>query len=181
MKMGSGMFWGILLIIIGVSLILKIIFHVDFPIFKIIVAFALIYLGIKILIGPSFKIFNEHKDEQTIVFGKGEFNDIKSEKEYNVVFGKADFDLRTLALDTLTPTKIRMNTVFGNSKVILPPNMPVKIEVDAAFAGVTLPNGNTASFGSSTYTTKNFDSAMGYLHIKADAVFGSLEFEQKNY
>lgn len=179
MKMGSGMFWGILLIVIGVSLILKIIFHIDFPIFKIVIAFVFIYLGIKILIGPNFKFFSERKTENTVVFGHTRFDSFEANKEYNIVFGKGEYDFSDLTLDSVLVTKLDLHTVFGNSRVILPPLMPVKIEIDAAFSGVTFPNGNTASFGTSVYTSKNFDDSKPYLYIKADVVFGSMEIVQK--
>lgn len=179
MKMGSGMFWGILLIVIGVSLILKIIFHIDFPIFKIVVAFVLIYLGVRILIGPSFKVCSKHKTENTVVFGNTRFENFEMNKEYNVVFGKGEYDFSNFTLDSVVVTRLDMHTVFGNSRLILPPLLPVKIEIDAAFSGVTLPNGNTASFGNSVYTSKYFDESKPYLHIKADVVFGSMEIIQK--
>ncbi len=175
MKMGSGLFWGIILIVIGLSLIVKIVFNVDFPIFKVLVAVVFIYLGIKILVGGSFRFFGERKTDSDVVFGESHFSKAESGKEYNVVFSKGNFDFRDIILNPTGPTYIKINTVFGGSEVRIRKDMPVKISVDAAFSGAHLPNGNTAAFGSTIYSSDSLDTSKPYLDIKADIAFGGLQ------
>lgn len=175
MKMGSGMFWGILLIVIGISLIVKIVFNIDFPIIRVILAFVLIYFGIKLLVGFKGKPFCEHKTETEVIFGKSEFNSPEGNREYSIVFGKGVFDLRQYKLNENGPTKIKVNTAFGNTTILIPTGMQFTIQVDAAFSGVTLPNGNTSSFGETSYSTADFDRSLPYLDIEADVAFGALE------
>ena len=113
MKMGSGLFWGIILIIIGISLIIKIVFNIDFPIFKILIAFFFIYLGLKIMLGDGFKFFHGRNTETDVVFGESNFNSVNHGKDYNVVFSKGSFDLRNIVLNDSGPTYVKINTVFG--------------------------------------------------------------------
>jgi predicted membrane protein len=174
MKMGSGLFWGILLIIIGVSFIIKIVFNIDFPIFKIIIAFFFIYLGLKIILGDGFSFFNKRNTETDVVFGESNFNNINHGKDYNVVFSKGNFDLRNITLNDSGPTCIKINTVFGGSDLWLSKSMPVRVSVDAAFAGAQMPNGNSAAFGSTLYASENLDITKPFLDVKADVVFGGL-------
>jgi predicted membrane protein len=54
--MSVSLFWGLVLILIGLSLIIKIVFNIDFPIFKILFAFLFIYIGIKVLVGRNFSL-----------------------------------------------------------------------------------------------------------------------------
>ncbi len=51
----SAMFWGLLLIAFGITLILETILKIDIPFFKILFALALIYWGLSILLGTSIK------------------------------------------------------------------------------------------------------------------------------
>ena len=45
MKMGflfSGVFWGGVLVLLGISIIIKVVFHIDIPVFRVVVALVLI-------------------------------------------------------------------------------------------------------------------------------------------
>ena len=50
----SGVFIGVLFLLIGISILLKVFFHIHFPVFRTLLAIFVIYLGIKMLIGTSF-------------------------------------------------------------------------------------------------------------------------------
>mgnify|MGYP003990967287 FL=1 len=52
----SGLFWGVMLVLFGASMILRAVFNLDIPIFRIIFALVIIYFGVKLLLGrQSFK------------------------------------------------------------------------------------------------------------------------------
>jgi predicted membrane protein len=172
--MGTGAFWGILLILIGLSLIIKVIFHIDIPIFKILVAFFFIYLGLKILLGHSFTPFRNCREENTVIFGERVYLRPESNKEYNVIFGKAIFDWQHFHPDSLTDQQIdiKINTVFGSSEVILPPDVATTIHASAAFGEARMPNGNTATFGDTSFQRDSTHTGC-HINIRADVVFGS--------
>ena len=172
--MGGSLFWGIVLIIIGLSLIVKVLFHIEFPIMKVLFYFFFIFLGIKILMGNwGTHIF--HSGANDIVFGENKFvHENIVPKEQNIIFGSGSIDFRKLNLGLL-PTEIQINSVFGGSEIILKKDFPVKIKVDAAFAGVSLPNGNNTVFGSAFYQSSTFDETKPYLSIKVNAVFSGIK------
>ncbi len=169
--MGTGIFWGIILIIIGLSLIIKIVFNIDFPIFKLLIAFFFIYLGIRILIGPSFKPLKSG-DPYNVIFGERVITKVENMREYNVVFGKAIFDLRNYVPDS-NVVDIKINTVFGTSEVLLNDSISSKIEANAVFAHADLPNGNSASFGYTSFFKDSTNQSNELIIIHADVVFGS--------
>ena len=169
------MFWGVLLIIIGISLVIKIVFNIDFPIFKIILAFIFIYIGLKILLGHSFRPFQERKSDSEVIFGESTFNNVEHGKEYNVVFSKGSFDLRNIPLRNDGPTRVKINTVFGGAKILIDKNKPIRIKADAVFSGAQMPNGNSSAFGSTIYTSDSLDLNKPFLDIKCDVVFGGLD------
>lgn len=172
--MGGSLFWGIVLIIVGVSLIIKVVFHIDFPIMKVLFAFLFIYLGIRILVGGwGNHIFHSGPDDT--VFGQGKFtHENVVPKEQSIIFGNGSIDFRHISTNAL-PAEIEINTIFGGCEILLKKDLPVKIRVDAAMAGVTLPNNNTTVLGSAFYQSPNFDEKRPYLSIKANAVFAGLK------
>ena len=152
--MGAGVFWGALLILIGLALIIRFVFNVDFPVFKVLLAMFFIYIGIRILFGSFYEPENN--------------------KEYNVVFGQGNFDFTRVDLSRGN-VNVKIGTVFGGSKIKIDRDMPVKIVADAVFSGAELPDGSTAVFGTSTYQSETFNPDSAYLKIKLDVVFGGVE------
>ncbi len=171
--MGPALFWGLLLIILGLSLVFRIIFNIDFPLLKIILAFVFIFIGIRMLFG-SFGVVHMRGGEHDVVFGEKRYDAFENGKEYNVIFGKGVYDFRDFNLDGRVK-KVRLNTVFGGSEIRLPRDLPVRIRVDAAFAGANLPNGNTAVFGNTLYESPGLDPSSAFLDLKIDVVFGGVD------
>jgi predicted membrane protein len=178
MKMSMGIFWGIVLVLIGISIIIKIVFNIDFPVFKFLVAFFFIYIGVRIMVG-NFNFFSTKVGSNDVVFSDATMNDsVVDGKEYNVVFGKGRFDFRNVELKDNKSIKLEVNTVFGESKIMVNPAIPFRINVSAAFAGAKLPNGNTTAFGETYYQSPDFDSTKPYLLIETNVVFGALHIIQ---
>lgn len=176
MKMGTSLFWGLLLVILGLSFIFRIVFNIDFPFFKIFIAFLLIFFGIKILFG-SFGHRTFETKENDVIFGEKRFSNPETNRDYSIVFGKGVFDFRDFDLKG-EKQRVKISTVFGASVIKINKNMPVKINVESAFAGTSLPNGNSAVFGSTTYTSPGYDSEKPFLSIKLEAVFGGCEVRE---
>jgi len=173
--MGGSFFWGILLVIIGISMIIRIVFKIEIPIFRVIFAFFLIFIGIKVLIG-GFRNNSSEIPENTV------FNESNSSfqqnlpKEQNVIFGRNFIDLRKFDEKSL-PAEMEINTIFGSGEVIIRKDMNVRIKVDAAFAGAEMPNNNTSAFGSTVYESPGFDPQKPYLLLKINVVFGSIQIK----
>ena len=82
---------GALLIFIGVALVIKVIFNIDFPVFKILIAGFFIFLGIWILFGSIGK-FQIKSGPNDVLFSERHYHAPYDQPEYNVVFGKGVFD-----------------------------------------------------------------------------------------
>jgi predicted membrane protein len=177
MKMGAGVFWGALLILIGLALIIRFVFNVDFPVFKVLFALFFIYIGLRILFG-SFGLFRFETGPNDVLFTEKGFYQPEPNKEYNVVFGKGNFDFTHIDLSQGS-VNVKIGTVFGASEIRIARDMPVKIVTDAVFAGAQLPDGNTAVFGSSTYQSATFNPDSNHLKIKLDVVFGGAEVKRE--
>ena len=175
--MGAGVFWGALLIVIGLTLIIRFVFNVNFPVFRVILALFIIYVGLRILIG-GFGLFRFETSANDVLFNEKEFYQPEHNKEYNVVFGKGVFDFTDIDLSQGS-VNVKIGTVFGASEIVIDRNMPVRIEADAVFSGAVMPDGNTAVFGSSSYETESFSRDSNYLKIKLDVVFAGVEVKRE--
>jgi hypothetical protein len=173
MKMAPGVFWGILLVIIGLSIIFRFVF--DINLFRIIIAVFLILLGIKILLGDK-GIFDFKSQKDDVIFGQKTIKTSPDNKsEYNAIFGKSEYDFRDIEFKDDKPVRVNVNVVFGSSVLMLSRDTPVKIKASSAFGGAKMPDGSTTAFGTSFYSSGNFSSESNYLYIEANVVFGGLE------
>jgi len=171
--MAPGLFWGVLLVLIGLAAIFRVIFDVN--LFGVLFAFFLIFVGISLLVGKPW-MFHQQKGEQNTMFGEQKMNDQpRDNAEYNVIFGRSVYDFRSIQFPDKEPIRIKINTVFGNSVILINKNTAVKIKSDAVFAGASMPDGNSVAFGSIQYATDTFAVALNHLYIDAPVVFGALQ------
>ena len=170
----SGVFWGIIIVIIGLSIILNVIFGVHIPLFRIVFALFLIWLGITLLTGGSFW----SKDKNKAIFEEKRIDAIKKASKYDVVFGKGVIDLSNIILEDKV-FKVEINTVFASNTIEIDPKMPAKIIVNSVFAGARMPDGNTIAFGQYTYKSDSLKEDTSYLQVQANVVFGGLQIINK--
>ena len=173
MKMGPGIFWGAFLLLLGIALIIKVVFNIDFPVFRFLVGVFIILLGIKILFG-RFGVSHHHFEPEETIFNERVYDDMDSGKEYTVVFGKGVYDFTTVDLSKGS-FRTKISTVFGGSQIIIPRDKPVRIKADAVFAGAEMPDGNTAVFGNTLYESDSWSPDSAHIDIKVDVVFGGVQ------
>jgi hypothetical protein len=174
MKMGAGLFWGAFLLLLGIALVIKVVFNVDFPVFKVVVGIFLILLGIRLLFGRVMWPSHHHFDAEDTIFNERTYDSPEAGKEYTVLFGKGVYDFTGVDLSEGN-FRVKISTVFGGSQIIISREMPVRIKADAVFAGAELPDGNTAVFGSAVYQSDSWSPDTAGLDIKVDVVFGGAQ------
>ncbi len=164
----NGIFWGVVLIIFGISVVLKSLFHIDIPIFRLFIAFIFIYIGIKIIMGD--KILKSKTTERDVLFSEAEFKyDQEKIKEYNIIFGSGKIDLTNIG--ELTEDKIiRINTIFGGGNLILKKNTPFRLKTSVAFGGISFPEGEAIYFGEKE--VKTGEKTQYHVDIILNVVFG---------
>ncbi|MCX6292150.1 MAG: LiaF-related protein [Bacteroidetes bacterium] len=172
----SGVFWGGIIILFGLSIILREIFHVHIPFVRIIFGCILIYWGIKMISGGFGR---NHWGRNAAVFNEAKMNYDDAQKEYNTVFGSSTIDL--FKMENKGDRKIEVNIVFGNCALILNDSIPIKVEISSAFASATTPDKNMSALGKSTYYTSAYKENQPYIFIEANVVFGKLDIESKKW
>jgi hypothetical protein len=174
MRMGflfSEAFWGIFLILLGITIVLKAVFGINIPLFKTAFALLLIYAGLSMLAGgnrwPGMK-------NNTIIFSQSEMKARNNQHDYHIIFGSGVIDLSGINPETTTG-KIEVTTIFGSGVLKINPDIPVVIKVDSVFANAHFPDGTNISFGDYTYhSPRKAEQDVAPLEIEADVVFGDL-------
>ncbi len=172
----SGLFWGVIIILIGLSIILKEVFHIHFPFLRVLFGVLLIYWGIKVIAGNSWK----SNKVNTTVFSTGGKHFSRQEKEYNVVFGKGSIDLFK-ADAPAENTKLEMNVVFGSAELILNDSIPAMVQMNSVFGNVRSADRQTGGFGSGVFSTSAYSQDKPHYLIEANAVFGNINIESKKW
>ncbi len=167
----SSVFWGGILVLLGISVILKAVFQIDIPIFRVVIACILIYWGIKILFGVGGVRY--HRDPK--------FDEIKSNAratEYNVVFGSKEIDLRNIEL-TDTDLRKEINVVFGSSDIIIDPKTTTVAKVSTVFGECVYPHGKSGFLGDYVYQTEKGENEQHKLFLEISVVFGTARILEK--
>lgn len=165
--LNSTLIWGVFLILLGTSMILKVLFDINIPIFKGALAIFLIYTGISMITGKGVS-FNSCKIVQT---------ETKQYKGYskttnNSIFGSREIDLNQMPIPE-QPKIIAVNSIFGSARIKLNPEIPTLIKIESAFGNVTMPDGKNLSFGDVVYNTH--ENSEPLITLEVNAVFGHVE------
>jgi Cell wall-active antibiotics response 4TMS YvqF len=169
----DGIFWGALLIILGVWFIVRRSVPVHIPVIRIIVAVLFVYAGVRILArGPV------SADRNTAVFSESTMSySPERGREYNLIFSSGSVDL-SQAAPSGASIHAEVNVIFGSGTLRINPSLPVRVSMSSAFGSVESPNGRSVAFGEMVYTTTSYREGAPALEIHATAVFGRLAILQ---
>lgn len=168
-SLADGIFWGVLLIVIGVWFLLRNVLPVRIPVIRVIVAVILIYFGIRVLlVRPVIA------DSNTMVFSESTLAYSPAHgHDYNVIFSSGSVDLSEIPLGG-SSVNAEVNVVFGSATLRINPAQPVRVSLSSAFGAAEAPTGRSVAFGDTVYTTPSYKDGAPALEIRATAVFGRL-------
>jgi hypothetical protein len=158
----SGLFWGIIVIVLGAAILVKHIFNLDFPVIKVVFGVALILIGLRVLVfKDSHSLSCQAGDKNNVVFGERTMFYTAENTEYNAVFSSAVLDLTKV--EASNDARIKVSCVFGNMKIIINQRTKLIIDSDVVFGSISNPDEKTVA-----------DSNQIILKMKADAVFSNI-------
>jgi predicted membrane protein len=170
------MFWGILIVLIGLAIIIKAVFPIDIPLFRILFGVLLIYLGVQLLLGwPRWGrgIGDEFKfsafGERIIRLQPGQV----PEDRYSVAFGNAMYDFTKVSLES-RDIDVEVSVSFGKATIQVSQATPVVMEAGVAFGSAEFPDGSQVAMGKQTYRSENANSALHSLRIRSRVAFGQI-------
>lgn len=171
----SRIFWGAIVLLFGLSIILGAFFKINFPFFRVIISLVLIYFGFQMLIGA----FNQRgswgiSSDSNAIFSGANHAPTGTDllKEYNAIFGSQTIDFSQIRLEE--DRHIEINAIFGSARVILSKEQPYRVKGSAVFGSVKMPDGGGTVFGDHSISSTDGD-APGTLWIDANGVFGEVK------
>jgi len=172
--MFSALFWGVILILFGLSMIIKAFFGISIPVARITFALLFIYVGVKLLTAHGSCTVTNTKN---IVFSKEAAKGHEHCKKYNIIFGQGNIDLTTLP--TTEQSAIEVNVIFGNGTLVLNASQPTAVKVNTAFGSTQLPDETAITFGQYTYKN-DLSGAQPQVTVDTNVVFGNLHVINRN-
>lgn len=172
----TGAFWGVVIILFGLSILLKEVFHVHIPFVKILFGLLLVYWGVKMIAGG----FMKSGSGNAAVFGKSNMEYDERHDDYDIVFGSGTIDLFKME----TPTekkKIEVSVVFGNGVLIINDSIPMKIEMNSVFGTNILEDRRVNALGTTHNTTSAYKEGQPFIKLETNVVFGKLVIQNKRW
>jgi hypothetical protein len=170
-------FWGVVLVLWGCALVLNVLFHLNIPIFRMLIALIIIFIGIQMLLGWKGNAwYNVHRDDHNVIFGHSTQNATPMSKEYNIIFSNGEVDV-TEPNPEWVNSKLEVNTVFGHGILKINPEIPAKIVTTAVFGRMLTPDSGQTVMGDHGYQTPSLKENQPYLLIEANVVFGNMEVQ----
>ena len=167
----TSLFFGSLLILWGLSLIIEAIFGVSIPFIKIGFAALLIYAGAILIKGlypaPTQKTIFMAREKSSSEF-----------QEYKIVMGEGIIDLSSLSTHEDQPKRITIHVILGSCTIKLNPDVKTIIHANSVLSGVSLPDKTVVAFGTYTYSSDK-EHAKPALIIDVTAVLSSVEAKNK--
>ena len=155
----------LLLILTGAYLIIRYCFNINMPfilytpIFRMIFSIMIMFLGIYILVGVYYVGENLPKYKSAY---------------YRIFFKTSSMDFTNLEIDR--NFNITIDSAFADTIVFINQNIQVHIKASSAFGNVSLPTGDSVSFGEINFIMGNSEKIL-YLNI--NSAFGQVRILYK--
>lgn len=166
----SKVFWGIVVVLVGISIIAQAVFKVNIPIFKVGIALVLIYFGIRMLSSTfGLSTSNIMSDQHIVV------DHLKQENSFDVLMGNQEIDLTQIELSG-GPYVVNCGVILGATTILLPKRAQIDIASSVVLGSVKDPGGKE-------YTPGNDHQAYGdglsntKIRLQLNVVLGSAEIK----
>lgn len=146
MKFGS-IFWAIYLIVLGLILLIKVIFRLDFSWTGAAFALLLLMSGISLITNGARRKKNVYRPLSGVqFFANGTVILDEETSEFTSVFSDAEIEL---SRDRM-PKELAVNSLFGRTILRVPEGYSARVEGTAVFGVLELPEGQIPAFGDKT-------------------------------
>lgn len=163
------MYFGIILLIIGILLILP-----KIPIIKTLLGIGLILMGLSIYLNKDVK--DLIRLDNIAIFGEKDFKFDSSQNYYITIFGNTTL---TLGKENLANNKkINIINIFGNTQIKVDSKSNYIIDSISILGSNNIPQNNKPKFGKFKFESENFDRSKQYREFLFLSILGNLSLEQ---
>lgn len=174
--MQTNRIFALVAIVLGSILLLNNFFGFDINPFKLVFSLALLAGGVLLITGRArFDGFGEVQQSANVLFGKGRStaNPALQKQRFSTVFGEQEVSLEQMAEGD---RQVLVDTVFGQTYVGIPRDLPIRIQAQAYFGEVKMPDGREVNFGESRFESlQGLSEPAVTLHLHV--VFGGIKVQ----
>ena len=158
---------GLLLILFGIYILIRYCFNVNMPfilytpIFRMIFSIIIVFLGIYILIG---------------VYYLGDNIPDYKKRYYRLFFKTSNIDFSNIEIDR--NINITVDSIFSDTIIFINQNIQVYIKASSSFGSISLPTGDSVSFGEVNFIIGDSDKI---LYLNVNSSFGQIRILYKWY
>jgi predicted membrane protein len=161
----GGLFWGILISLIGLSMILRYALNIHFPIVRLFLGIIIILFGLKLIVGHSGRhTFKRH----------GEVYYRNNSSEITILFSNGTVDFSRYMDSQKFPKEIAV--IFGSATILVPDSLNLDINSTTVFGSTRLPDRSYAGFGEDNFSMNNKPGSPVHM-LETSTIFGKLDFE----
>jgi predicted membrane protein len=173
-RLGFGFVLGVILMLIGASIAMHVLFHISFPLLPLALAILFVAWGSRMVvhslgrrevagIAAEACLADRH-------FAPTEALDDNA--RYDIVFGRGVIDLSRLP-EPAGDVTVTVDTVFGAAVIKVDPHVPYDVHGSSTFGEVRMPDRTATTMGNVSFTREADHPAR--LHLKVNTVFGSCQ------
>lgn len=162
----NGIFWSVYMILIGVLLLIKLIFRLEFNWFSAAFAVLLLQCGAVLLISSSSArgpVFCSRGGVHMFMAGK--IVPQSGDTRILAVFSDAQIEL-----PAVLPPEMEISSILANTTLQLPAGWSARAETSCAFGQISTPEGNIDGFGDKVFIVGEGQQC----RLRLNAVFGRL-------
>jgi hypothetical protein len=169
---GKNKIIGGVIALLGASLLLKLL-GVDFPIIRVALAIAFIYVGVRLAKGTGTLRMGQAS------FGKSEFRligEISEKESFGVALGTAVLDLSEAQPPQAGNAEVEFGVLLGGATVYYSPKSALEISVQSILGDAHLPDGNSVFAGTLKYRTPAAATAERLIRLNLTVCCGNVQF-----
>lgn len=173
-RLGFGFVVGVIVLIIGASMAVDVLFGMHIPIVPLALAILFIAWGARMIVHATARHHPPYIDGEAWLADRrfAPAGKLEHDAHFDVVFGRGLIDLTNLQAPTEDVT-VAVDTSFGATVVKLDPAIPYDIEGRAMFGEVRMPDRSMTAMGNVAY--RHAPDRPPRLHLRLSTIFGACQ------
>jgi predicted membrane protein len=173
-RLGFGFVFGAVVLVIGASVLIEVLFGIHFPLVPLVIGIALAIWGSRMMIHALARR-DRYEPSGEAWLADREFapaGALERDARYDVVFGRGLVDL-THVVEPAGDVTVAVGTVFGTTVVKVDPAIAYDVEGRSMFGEIRMPDRTMAAMGNVSYHKPSDHPPR--LHLRLHTVFGACQ------
>jgi hypothetical protein len=182
LKLTQSRMLGLFLALLGFSLMLKILFGIDFPVIRVTIALVFVVMGIRLASGATAGGLFSGRGHDAVAFGEAEYEILEEtagEHAFTIVCGRGSIDLSASSPLVTEDPEITVHVVCATCIIYYNPARPIRITAHTFVADCHLPDDGSTVMGTVHFRTPGYPPNARFLNLRVHAGLAKVTFVPK--